>query len=119
MKQDYEKMKMQEKVNGKWQDIEIAQLKKKGFIDYVADSFNPVLLGLYRDDKLSMIISNDKSVMEAYEEQNKRTGESVYILDADTATLLFSERTALNSLIEVFPNAGFLEIRSITPKKED
>ena len=82
-------------------------------IDYVSDTFNPIVLGLYDDkDKLGVIITNNENVIDSYKERD------VFIIHSDDAMNYLSTRMHLGSVVEVFPNAGFLEIRKIIPVKE-
>ena len=107
------KIKLQEKIKGKWKNVDIKQLHKVALIDYFSDTFNPIVLGLYDEkDKLGVIITNNDNVIESYKEKD------VFIIHSDDAMNYLSTRMHLGSVVDVFPNAGFLEIRKIEPIRE-
>ena len=101
------KMKLKIKENGKWRAPHGEELEGISLIDFMCDSFDPMIAALYKDDKVEVIISNKDSILETYSEKGVAT------LHSDVLNVLVGDKTYMDVVYNTFKDSEFVEVRTV------
>jgi formyltetrahydrofolate hydrolase len=64
-------VEIKEKLDHKWHLLDISKLQNKSLLDYIADSWEPLVAAIYDDkrENILLIISNTSSLRDSYEKR--------------------------------------------------
>lgn len=95
---------------GKWQPVKIADFKGGGFIDFAADSLDPVIIAIYEtteDDSLMTIIANTSKLKDHYREKD------IVFMDATELKALLDGTVLPLYVAKVFPDGELIEVKKL------
>jgi hypothetical protein len=97
-------IKLKKKTKGAWRNVQLKEITGS-LINYIDEAEFPVAASIYKDGEVAMILSNNESVLDAYE------GKGIFLLHSDDAVIFLGDRPVHESIAEVFPDSDFIAIQ--------